>query len=80
MCYKVHRLEFKKRIEDDTKGKFHILILVKGESVMVQSEKYPERKYMINYTETVIVPAGVGRHSIVNLGNSLCKLTKVLLR
>lgn len=80
MYYKVHRLEFKEKIDDDTKGKFHILTLVEGDSVLVRSQKYPERQFKLNYTETVIVPACMGGYSIVNLGKSFCKLTKALLK
>jgi len=80
MYYKVHRLEFKEKIDDDTKGKFHILTLVEGDGVLVRSQKYPERQFKLNYTETVIVPACMGGYSIVNLGKSFCKLTKALLK
>ena len=80
MCYKVHRLEFREKIDDDTRGKFHILTLVEGESVIVQSKKHSERKYELNYTETVIVPASIGSYSVINSGESPCKLTKALLK
>ena len=79
MFYKVHRLEFKKRIEDDTKGKFHVLTLVEGDSIMVQSQEHSERKFAIKFTETIIVPACIGKYTILNLGNEQCKVTKTLL-
>ena len=78
--YKVHRLEFKTRIDDDTNGKFHILTLVEGESIIVQSQKNPERKFKLKFSETVIVPACLGKYSIINLGNSPCKVVKVFLK
>jgi len=80
MYYKVHRLEFTRKIDDDTKGKFHILTLVEGEKVIVKSQEYPERQYELHYTETVIIPACLGRYSVINLGKGFCKLTKALLK
>lgn len=80
MYYEVHRLEFTRKINDDTKGKFHILTLVEGEKVIVKSQEYPERQYELHYTETVIIPACLGRYSVINLGKSFCKLTKALLK
>jgi len=80
MFYKVHRLEFKKRIEDDTKGKFHVLTLVEGDSIIVQSQEHSERKFAIKFTETLIVPACLGKYTIKNLGSKPCKVTKALLR
>ena len=80
MYYQINRLEFRKKIDDDTRGRFHILTLVEGEGVLVQSQEFPERQYQIHYTETVIVPACLGRYSVINTGNSFCKLTKSLLK
>ena len=80
MFYKVHRLEFETKIEDDTGGKFHVLTLVEGSSTIVQSQKHPERKFAIEFTETLIVPACLGKYTIKNLGSEPCKVTKTLLR
>lgn len=80
MFYQVNRLEFQKKIEDNTKGKFHILTLVEGESVIARSNKFPERKYVFNYTETVVIPACMGSYTIANLGKNYCKVTKSLLK
>ncbi len=78
--YVVHRLEFTTKINDDTKGKFRILTLVEGDRMIVQSKEHPERKFGLNFSETVIVPACFGKYSILNLGHSACKVIKVLLK
>jgi len=78
--YVVHRLEFATKIDDDTKGKFHILTLVEGDGMVVQSKEHPGRKYGLNFSETVIVPACFGKYSILNSGRDLCKVVKVLLK
>jgi len=80
MDYKVHRLEFQKKIEDDTRGTFHALVLVEGERVIVRSNEHPEKQFQVHYTESVIIPASLGSYSVINQGRSFCKLTKALLK
>ena len=80
MFYQVDRLELQKKIEDNTKGKFHILTLVEGESILVRSNKYPERKHVINCTETLVIPACLGSYTVINKGKSFCKITKSFLK
>lgn len=77
--YKAHRLEFATKIDDDTKGKFHILTLVEGDSIIVQSQEHPERRYKLNFSETLIVPACLGKYSILNQGSKPCKVVKALI-
>ena len=80
MFFKVHRLEFSTKIEDETEGTFHILTLVEGNSVMVKSNDRPERSFKLNFTETLIVPAALGKYSVSNVGSVPCKVTKALPR
>jgi mannose-6-phosphate isomerase len=80
MFYQVQRLDFQNKVADNTNGRFHILTLVEGESVVVGSDKFPERKYVFNHTETVVIPACLGSYSIKNLGNSFCKITKSFIK
>jgi len=80
MYYEIHRLEFTKKIEDNTSGKFHILTLVVGESVIIKSQKYPERQCKLSFTETIIIPACLGKYIVINRGKKPCKMTKALLK
>jgi len=80
MFYEVHQLEFSTKMEDDTKGQFHALTLVEGESVLVQSQDEPERKCKIDFPDTLIVPAGIGRYVVTNLGPRSCKVVKALVK
>ena len=80
MFFKVHRLEFSTKIEDETEGTFHLLTLVEGNSVMVKSNDRPERSFKLNFTETLIVPAALGKYSVSNVGSVPCKVTKALPR
>jgi hypothetical protein len=76
----VFRLEFDHRIEDDTKGQFHIMTLVEGDSVQVVSLSDSERQKIFGYAETIIVPADFGPYALVNQGQSPCKVVKARLR
>ena len=80
MFFTLHRLEFEKQIEDETRGKFHVLALVEGEKVLVQSTENPEKCFKQNFYEIVVVPASFGRYVIKNLAKKPCKMTKTLLK
>ena len=53
----MHRLDFEHEIEDDTRGRFHVLNLVEGEAVDVGG-------HPLAYAETLVVPAAVGRYVV----------------
>ncbi len=82
MFLEVRRLEFQKKIHDETDGRkmFHALTLVEGESVIIQSLENPERQCHLNFPDTLIVPACLGKYSIINLGKKPCKVVKALVR
>jgi mannose-6-phosphate isomerase class I len=80
MFFVVCRLEFAKKMEEETRDKFHILNLVEGDSVLVCSKSYPKRSFKLDFSETVIVPACIGKYSIINSGNKPCKVLKILLK
>jgi len=79
LVFEVRRFEFASAVEDDTNGVPHILSMVKGEGVCVQSLLFPERKFHLTFTETVIVPACLGRYSITNQGKKPCQVLKTLV-
>ena len=80
LYFSLRRLEFEKTIDDNTQGKFHVLTLVDGEKVIVQSTEYPERSYTQNYLDIIIVPANMGKYSIINLGNQPVCIHKTILK
>ncbi|RZM06250.1 MAG: hypothetical protein EOO88_53660, partial [Pedobacter sp.] len=53
--YKVQRLEITSEITVPTNNQVHVLMLVEGESVIVQTKSGSPRKF--NYAETFIIPA-----------------------
>jgi mannose-6-phosphate isomerase class I len=80
LYFSLRRLEFEKEIHDDTNGTFHILTLVDGEKVIVQSVENPELRYVQNFLDIVIVPANMGRYVIINTGNQPVCIHKTLLK
>jgi mannose-6-phosphate isomerase class I len=76
----VFRLEFDKHIEDDTCGKFHLLTLVEGDAVEIHALEDKNNKIEIKYSETVIIPAGLGKYQMTNKGQGVCKVVKARLR
>ena len=80
LYFSLRRLEFDKTIDDNTDGKFHVLTLVDGEKVMVQSIEYPNRSYTQKYLDIVVVPANMGKYTIKNLGNQPVCIHKTMLK
>ena len=80
LYFSLRRLEFEKSIEDDTNGKFHVLTLVDGEKVVVQSLDHPELCYEQHYLDVIVVPARTGKYIIKNLGNQPVYMHKTMLK
>lgn len=80
LYFSLRRLEFEKSMEDNTRGVFHVLTLVDGEKVRIQSLSHPERYYIQTFMDMVIVPANMGGYVIQNLGNQPVCVHKTLLK
>lgn len=80
LYFSLRHLEFEKEIEDDTAGKFHVLSLVNGHSVVVESIDNPELCYKQNFLDIIVVPASVGRYRIRNLSNCPVIVHKTCLK
>ena len=81
MYISLRRLEFERRCPQDTHGeKFHVLTLVDGDRVRVQSLEHPERRFDMEYMDIVCVPADMGAYEIVNLGAEPIRVHKTTLR
>lgn len=80
LYFSLRHLEFEKEIEDDTNGKFHVLSMVNGENVVVQSIDHPELCYHQKYMDIILVPAAVGRYRIVNKGDQPVIIHKTCLK
>jgi mannose-6-phosphate isomerase class I len=77
LFFAVHRLEFDEAIEDDTADCFHVLNLVEGEEVEIETEAGAVHR--LAYAETIIVPAAARTYSVRRLAGSRCKLIKAFV-
>jgi len=78
--FSLRRLEFDRCMRDATDGKFHVLVLVDGDEVLVYALDNPEHCYRMKTCDMVVVPASLGRYGLINLGKAPCKVTKTLLK
>jgi mannose-6-phosphate isomerase class I len=75
--YDVHRLKIKDSVEVETKNKCHVLSLVEGSSVTVQTG---ERSLNISYAETFIIPAAAKKYRIINRSSSDALVVKAFVK
>ena len=80
LYFSLRHLEFEKEIRDNTNGKFHVLSLVNGERVKVESVANPKLCYYQNFLDIILVPASIGEYRIVNLGNEPITIHKTCLK
>ena len=79
--FSLRRLSFDHCVSDDTEGeKFHTLVLVKGDEVLIYSKKKTTNCYHAKYMDMVVIPASMGEYGIINLGKTPCQVTKTLLK
>ena len=65
--YDVERVEFSDAFDGNTGNQCHVLNLVAGESVLIESGGV---RQSINAAETFIVPAAAGRYRLINQGGT----------
>ncbi|HEY8783979.1 MAG TPA: class I mannose-6-phosphate isomerase [Mucilaginibacter sp.] len=76
--YDVHRIEFDKEIQVETNNCCHVMILVEGESVQIETANGTKQVYA--FAETFIVPAAAGKYLLTNLGKNRAKVIKAFLK
>lgn len=75
--HQVFRVEIETEASFELEGRFHILTLVEGESVKLISNG---NEFVLNYSETVIVPASTGCYTMRAGGKGKCMVVKALLK
>jgi mannose-6-phosphate isomerase class I len=80
MFFEVRRLELSTgaTADDDTDGRFHVLNVVAGDGVSV--ETVDETRHDLRYAETLVVPAAVGSYRVRALGHQPVRVVKALVR
>ncbi|HWI34596.1 MAG TPA: mannose-6-phosphate isomerase, partial [Lapillicoccus sp.] len=80
MFFEVRRLVLDAASEapDDTAGRFHVLNVVEGSGVTIETaDGY---RHPLAYAETLLVPAAVGRYTLRRHGHGAVRVVKALVR
>ncbi|HSJ89594.1 MAG TPA: class I mannose-6-phosphate isomerase [Anaerolineales bacterium] len=76
--YDVHRLQFGTSIDVHTDGSPHVLMLVEGTSLILETGNRKHQRF--NYAETFLVPAAADRYKLINEGPAPAKVVKAFLK
>src|SRR5690242_1631937 len=76
--YDVHRIEFLREAEIKTEDKCHVLMLVEGERITVETLNGSLREF--NYAETFIIPAAAEAYKLINQGAGTVKVIKAFIK
>ena len=77
LFFAVHRLDFADVAEDDTQGRFHVLNLVAGDEL--ELETADGHLHSLSYAETIVVPASVGAYRLRRQRGGDCKVVKAFV-
>jgi len=77
LFYGVNRLDFEEDVTEETGGRFHVLNLVDGEVVEIETAR---ATHTLAYAETIVVPASVGTYRIHRVRGGPCKVVKAFVR
>lgn len=72
LFYAVHRYEFSAPLEASTENRCHLLNVVEGEAVIVETENGHSARF--NYAETFVVPAAAGTYRLIPVGANPVKV------
>ena len=76
--YDVHRMEFDTQVTIETNNVCHILMLVEGTTVKVETADGTHADFY--YAETFVVPAAAKRYTIINTGETRAKVVKAFVK
>lgn len=76
--YDTHRLEFDNEIQVTTGTSCHVMSLVEGRTVVLETASGVRARF--NYAETFVIPAGAGSYRLVSEDGSPVKVVKTFVK
>jgi mannose-6-phosphate isomerase class I len=76
--YDVHRYEFDSEVLVHTNDSPHVLMLVDGSSLTVETAHGMRERF--NFVETFVVPAAAGSYRLINQGEGRAKVVKAFIK
>jgi hypothetical protein len=76
--YDVHRIEFDSDVLIHTDGSCHVLMVVEGDGVIVESTDGTKSKFC--FAETFVVPAAATAYRLINTGQKRVKVVKAFIK
>lgn len=76
--YDVHRFEFSDTVEANTNGSCHVLSLVEGQSIILETAHGLRQRF--SYAETFVVPAAAGSYRLISANNQPVKVIKAFVK
>ena len=76
--YDVHRIEFDTSVSVSTDGSPHLLMLVEGTSIRLETCSGKTQRF--NYAETFLVPAAADHYRLINEGTAPANVVKAFLK
>ncbi len=76
--YDVHRFEFQSSVSSKTDGSCHVLSLVEGAEIELQTAGGLTQRF--NYAETFVIPAAAGSYRLINRSDKPVKVIKAFIK